>query len=412
MKIAIQYISLFIFLGFSVITSAQTNDCNCSKELSFLHKKLKKTPAYKQNATNYKFMYPQIVQAAQKASTDFDCLLLLNKLALTLNDNHIRIKGPKSTIDYKKLKDSNYVASIQNSSSYLAYHTSKLNIDSLENVLKNKPFDGIEGIYYRENYATIGCYFDASKKMYYSVILSSDSHLWTRGEVMYAMIPYGNNYLRVVGGNLIDKRIITYGERIHQGLFLVMRFQKDLSKGNHTIALHPKETYKRVELNETTTYLKIGSFKSNYPILSDADKFYKTLENTLTKPHLIIDLRDNTGGGNRNSNGLLKIVKKYLKNHNIYIIVNQRTGSNAEQFAYKLSSYKNCTILGDQTLGSVAYEIKNSTYYTPCNNYKATLTSKKHNMFLDIESKGIQPKVMLTYNTPWLDQVLAYINNQ
>lgn len=405
-------LSVLLFFSAQVSFSQKNTSCDCSTDVAFLHKKFKKTPAYKRNATLYKAMYPQIVKKAKNVTTNFDCLILINTLSLTLNDNHIKINGPKSEIVYKELKDPAVVEKVKKSATFLAYPRPKMNLDSLENILSRKSFNSKEGIYYRKNYVTIGCFFEKEKNVYHCIVLSTESPLWERGEIMYTMVPYGNNFLRVVGGNLIDKRIISYTERINKGIFLTMRFRKDETKKNHSFALYPKETYKREELNDETTYLKIGSFKSFDPILPNAEKFYKTLENSLTKKQLIIDLRDNTGGGDRNSDIFLKIIKKYIKNHEVYLLVNHRTGSNAEQFAYKLSEYENCTILGDQTQGTAAYEIKNSTYTTPANNYKATLTSKKHLQFISIESKGIMPEKMLSYDSAWIEQALNFIKTR
>lgn len=410
MKIANYLIYFFVCIGFSISSFAQNNDCNCSTDVAYLHKKLKKTPAYKRNATNYKYMYPKVLAESKSINNDFDCLVLLNKLTLTLNDNHIKINGAKSDINPNDLKDVSKLDEIKKTTAFSAFPRPKIDLDSLEKRLKLKPLNELEGVYYRKNYVTIGCFYDETKKMYHSIILDSESPLWERGELMYTMIPYGNDFLRVIGGNLTDKRLISYTERIYKGTFLTMRFQKDSAQKNHSFAIHPKTKFKRVELNEAITYLKIGSFKSFDPILPQAEKFYKTLENTLTKKYVIIDLRDNTGGGDRNSNVFLKIIKKYILNHTVIVLVNHRTGSNAEQFAYKLSAYENCTILGDQTQGTAAYEIKNSVYQSPCRNYKAVLTSKKHLKFIDIESKGIQPKVKLSHDSPWLDQILIYIN--
>ncbi len=407
------YFLLFVSLFFCTQTSfAQKNPpCDCSTDVAFLHKKFKKTPAYKRNATLYKAMYPKIVEKAKNVTTNFDCLVLVNKLSLTLNDNHIKIYGSESEIVYKELKDPVVLEKVKKSATFLAYPKPKMDLDSLENSLSKKSFNAIEGIYYRKNYVTLGCFFEKKENLYHCVILSSELPLWERGEIMYTMMPYGTNFLRVVGGNLLDKRIISYTERIHKGTFLTMRFQKDESKQNHSFALHPKETYKREELNDETTYLKIGSFNSFYPTLRDAEKFYKTLENSLSKKYLIIDLRDNTGGGDRNSDIFFKIVKKYIKKHKVYVLVNHRTGSNAEQFTYKLSEYENCIILGDQTQGTASYEIKNSSYTTPANNYSATLTSKKHLQFISIESKGIKPEKMLSYDTAWIAQTINFIKN-
>jgi hypothetical protein len=246
---------------------------------------------------------------------------------------------------------------------------------------------------------------------YHVIVLESESDIWEIGEVIYTLIPYGNNYLLAIGGSLTSKRLISYSERIENGIFLTMQFQKNPSIPNYSVSLYPNSTYLRKELTPKITYLKVGSFSSWNPTLSESEKFYHSLEGTLTKTNIILDLRDNGGGGDRNSNALLTIIKKYLKHNNVYILVNQRTASNAEQFAYKLSQFKNCRILGNRTSGTAAYEIVNSTFPLPCKNFLVVLTSKKHSKYLAIESTGINPDIRLLIEKNWIVQVKNYIQD-
>lgn len=203
--------------------------------------------------------------------------------------------------------------------------------------------------------------------------------------------------------------MISYGERIENGVFLTMQFQKNSSIANYSVSTYPESTYLRKEISSETTYLKVGSFNSWNPTLSEADKFHKSLEGTLTTKNLILDLRDNGGGGDRNSKGLYRILKKYIKRNNVYVLVNHRTASNAEQFAYKLSDFKNCTVLGNRTSGTAAYEMVNSNYNLPCKNYVVVLTSKKHTEYIKLESTGIEPDIKLDIEKDWMIQVQNYI---
>src|SRR5690606_29168244 len=168
-------------------------------------------------------------------------------------------------------------------------------------------------------------------------------------------------------GEIESKRMITYKKRIEMGFFLTMGFQKDITITNYSLSIYPDSTYVRQELSSEITYLKIGSFNSWYPTLSDAESFYKSLVGTLTKPHLIIDLRDN-GGGDRNSTLLLKIINEYLKESQVYLLTNHRTASNAEQFVFKLQDKENVSVVGARTNGTVVYELKGDNYVLPSNN--------------------------------------------
>lgn len=83
------------------------------------------------------------------------------------------------------------------------------------------------------------------------------------------------------------------------------------------------------------------------------------------------------GVGDRNSYILYKILKDYSKNNMLHVLINHRTVSNAEQFAYKLSNLKNCKLSGMRTNGTLAYEIKDESVTLPCSNFIAVLTAKK-----------------------------------
>ncbi|MFK8103974.1 MAG: hypothetical protein AB8G15_15685, partial [Saprospiraceae bacterium] len=144
--------------------------------------------------------------------------------------------------------------------------------------------------------------------------------------------------------------------------------------------------------------------------LAEAEAFYKSLENSLTKKHLILDLRDNPGGGKRNSDILLKILKKYLKKNSVYVLTNHNMASNGEHFTMKITKLSDrCVTFGDRTNGTAAYEVKNSIFTLPCKKYVAVLTSKKHKKYLPIESQGITPLVYLDYERSWIEQVQEYI---
>lgn len=401
---------VLLCLIFSVsFLNAQISECTCKTDLEFLNKKIQETPSYKVSKGAYEMEYAKIKKEIEKSNSGYECFLQLNKLMLALNDRHCNLYGINQGVDEEFKKDTVKFEEFKNSELFTVYPKPAISLDSLKTALKKQPIHSIEGIYYRKGYMTIGVYKNASSDSYTAIILDSEIEVWGVGEVIYTLVPYGHNYLLAVGGSLSSKRMISYGERIENGVFLTMQFQKDSSTPNYSISIYPESTYLREEISPETTYLKVGSFNSWNPTLSEADAFYKSLEETLIKKNVILDLRDNGGGGNRNSNGLYKVLKKYLKQNDVYVLVNHRTASNAEQFTYNLSDFENCTILGSRTNGTAAYEIVNSNYKLPCEDYLVVLTSKKHKKHLKLESAGIDPDIKLSMEKDWIVQVQDYI---
>lgn len=285
-------------------------------------------------------------------------------------------------------------------------------LDSLEQILRKKPFTSIEGIYHQQG-IKFGILFDPAEEVYKAVVLETSSDAWKKGEVIYKYIPLPNKFLKAIGGQYPGKRMISYYERIENGVVLRAGFQKDTTTYIYTKSPFPEDNFLHKEISPHIDYLKVGSFSSQYPLLSEAEEFYRDLEGKLVKKHLILDLRDNGGGGDRNSHLLFKQLKKYLRKNNIYIITNASTGSNAEQFTVKLKKYENVISFGDKTKGALAYEIETDDYHSlPMTNFNVILTSKAHRRFLPYETVGVIPDHFLDYRKSWITQVEDFIQQK
>lgn len=389
---------------------SQNEDCSCKTNLTFLNGKIRKTPAYNTNKKAYDTSYSKILNKVALVQTMFDCHSLLNELLLSLNDNHSKVYSidPGATDEIKA--DPEKFNDFKNSELFNAYPKPNIDLDSLKTVLNTKIKIDIEGVYKRANYMTLGVYRSKDKNNYNAIILDSESDVWNVGEIMYTLIPFGNDYLLNIGGSITSKRLIAYTERIENGFFSFMGFQKDSAQTNYSSKMPSESTYFREELSDKTTYLKIGSFNSWNPTLSDAEKFYTNLKGNLNKSNLIIDLRNNGGGGDRNSDILYKLIKDYAKKNKVFVLINHRTISNAEQFAHKLSMLENCQLFGERTNGTLAYEIKGGNYTLPCGNFIAVITSKKHSDYLQFESQGVEPEVTFTNDADWIIQLNNYIS--
>lgn len=389
---------------------AQNQDCSCKNDLTFLDSKIRKTPAYKMNRKSYDSSYLDALKAVVSITSIFDCHLLLNELLISLNDNHSKVYSIHPGATDEVIENPEKLNEFKKSYFFNAYMKPNINLDSLEAVLSSKPKMDIEGIYKRKNYMTIGVYSNKDQNNYKAIILDSESDIWQAGEIIYTLVPFGNNYLLNIGGSIASKRLIAYTERVENGFFYFMGFQKDITQTNYAMKTRSENIYYREALSDHVTYLKIGSFSSWNPTLSEAEKFYKSLEGTLNKKNLILDLRNNGGGGDRNSDILYAILKDYAKNNKVYVLINHRTVSNAEQFANRLSKLENIQLFGTRTNGTLAYELKDGNHNLPCGNFMVALTSKKHSEYLEFESKGIEPQLTFDLDTDWIIQLNNYIS--
>lgn len=406
------FILLILTLFYKEKGFSQNNKCDCMKDLEYLDSKVRKNPAYKNNTNSYKQKFEKLTIDADKAKTIHECYLILNSLLLSLNDNHSRVYGLDNGATVEIKNDPLKLSQFKESTIYNAYPFVEKDLDSLKIILKQKKLTDIEGIYSLKENLTIGVFKDDTYNKFNAVVFNTNNDVWQKGEIIYTLLPFGDNKLLNIGGSFNSKKLISYTERIDNGFFHYMGFKKDTAIINYATKLKKDDTYYSEELTSNITYIRVGSFTGRYPLLKDAENFYKTLEATLNKSNLILDLRNNSGGGDRNSNILFKILKTYAKKNNIYVLINHRSASNAEQFAYKLKEIGNCKIFGQQSNGTVSYETPDKTYELPSGHFVATISSKTHSKYLEIESKGVAPDVELDLNFEWVEQTIKLIEEK
>ena len=87
---------LLLGVGFSSLVHAQEAACNCTSDLEFLNRKVRKIPAFKQNKENYQKAYTQAIGQASAQMDPYDCFQLINEVLLSLNDWHMGVFEPSS----------------------------------------------------------------------------------------------------------------------------------------------------------------------------------------------------------------------------------------------------------------------------------------------------------------------------
>ena len=383
------YLTLLLALFTFSLTGQQLwTSCPCATDLQSLDSELRKTPPFNVNRAAYLAALADAEAQVDGVTTDYDCYVLLNQLVLSLNDNHMRVYPAEGvTVTKPRLSAS-------------------VDLDSLREALEGEDLNAIPGVYYGENGLVVGVRPHPTRHAYQTIILESAASPNAAGYVYATNLPFGNGYLLSVTVNPASGRPSVYTERIENGFMRVAKYHKTPDHPRFYAADTVGGTYVRRELDENTTYLRVSSFGTSMDMLNRAEAFYNSLDGTLTKPRLIVDLRRNTGGGRRNSRQFYDLLKGYAKKGEIALIVNHLTISNGEQFTQRVRELDNTKVHGDRTYGAIAYETPGGYRRLACARFQLIPTHKKHVRFIKYESVGVEPDTYLSLERDWVEQVL------
>ena len=170
--------------------------------------------------------------------------------------------------------------------------------------------------------------------------------------------------------------------------------------------------YVFTRINDRVNYLRLGDFSASTKTLAESNLFYNRIKDSLNTANLIVDLRNNGGGGFKNSKKFLKLLQKYKGNK--YVLINNRTFSNAEEFVVELQKEKNVLTLGQQTNGTLTYG-SNYGKHTPIGEgrYRIYMTDMKDKGgYLTYEEVGIAPQVLLENDADWIEKVVSLIEDK
>ena len=382
---------LLLIISFSL---SSQSDCDCSRNVEILNKTVQNLPVTR-NTSDLSAYNIALSAADNHLYTgnypEYDCFQQMSNLLVTLNDRHNMMY---SEVGYDVKQSDTF---------YHEFPKFDGDLDSLKVKLDEMPLNEVQGIYSRDGFS-IGVY--ASEQNLKLVNLSGGKKVWQQGEIIGRFLKYGNGRYLAAIGQFHDKKLVNFPLEISNGHISKLQLSKSSASQNRS-RVEDSETYQYLKSGDIT-YLRIGSFSGYNPVLKNAETFYKSLEEKPVTKDLILDLRDNGGGGDRNSDILYKYLRKNYKNANFYVLVNGTTVSNAEQFALRLKKFKNVTLLGSKTSGTIAYEL-GKTYDFPCYNFKGFFTFKGDKKYLEYESVGVQPEISLDNSEDWIKQTKEYI---
>ena len=356
-------------------------------DLENLYVAILKMPSYKilvNGSHSYRQLFGDIEQKL-KGADEREAFRQLSRLITALNDNHLGFyRTPDSTAKP-------------------GYISLSLNTDSLKKQLLQKDKNALEGVYYAGN-REFGLYaYD--DKTYHMVSLTNGVLM---GEIMHT--DYDGYDLLLYQGKPVPYQILK-NVKLVNGQLIGTPFVKDNEKRFSSLVKDGGHYAYKV-LDDQVGYLKLSNFNSDNVNIKESEEFYASIAGQLPPKHLIVDVRNNPGGGYKVSRKFINLLKKYKGI--IFILQNAYTVSNAEQFIIALKGLKNVTTLGEQTRGMITFGSNyGKTLVLPSGRFTFYPTDMDGKMKeLAYESRGISPDVALNaFKEDWIVQTMAFIKN-
>ncbi len=407
MKTSLLFVCMLTFWSLS-LQSQEQETCNCTEDLQFLKTTLQDTPSFKKQVKGnpdhpFYATWETLSKEELTAIPVLDCFLKLQQLATTIKDRHTEITGMGQALNSKNIKDSIWGADYQQTEVFKNHPSYDGDLSVLKQTLQKSAPTAIAGIYSYDPHLTIGVQ-QTGADTYEMIVLQSNLYNWAPGQYFGRLTKNPHRGYDIWYYHLVSKGLrYLSGMEVSYGNLLKV-FQKE-GVPNYSF---PKATKNWVyeRLSEDVDYLYMGSFGNADKNVAAFKTFYAQLKNTPLAPHVILDLRNNGGGNEKYSDPFLKLLRK----KKVYILTNQYTGSNAEQFTLKLRKLKEVKHLGSTTRGVLAYGRNYGTTYTfPSGNFTIEPTDMNFHKYIDYEWTGIQPDQELDNTQDWILQVQQLI---
>lgn len=381
-KIQLTLLTLFFF----TFTFGQVSDCNCINELNDISEQIKNAKSYKVQIKGNKIIefekWKTEIETEIKNDSliNFFCVGYLQKYISFINDLHNQVYA---TQKHELIQAPNYPKSID---------TTQIQNDSISGIY----FAGVDKILIKRE----------TNNTWLGITLESNSSKWEKGKIRLVIKKTKNNIFEIFeyfqnGYLFYQKDVKIENGRIHSTFW--NKQNKYFFNQNHINNF----TYKTI--NSSFDYFGIKTLNRTNSLIEEMDKFFNQNLGNLTKPNLIIDLRNNGGGSTKQAEKLLESLKNNENIIHIYIIINFKTASAAELVTLKLKEDKRTIIVGENSKGMIEYGYGNKSYSSTssCSEFKIDLSTEQTNKNLSIyECIGIKPDYSLNNESDWIEQII------
>lgn len=410
--------SIFIFLTLRSTAQRQTYQA----DLNALKAVIEKTKSYKAQITGpkkaaYQDLYNRLLADTVTDINSYQYFYNLAQLLFPVRDNHILFYQQADDHSFRSKASIDSFVQTSTFHNYPSYH---INIDSLQQALAAKPADAVEGIYHYGKFYTIGL-FRVKEKEYVGIIINSELNFWKKGQVAAHLYEQEKHHYKAIYAHPYTKNfILTTIEKYVNGSLVNSSFNRSFFSGTYTKYLPGTDFVNLVRgdskfsLKQATNdiqYLLIQSFQASSKTSKLSKNFYDSIKTALVAPYLILDLRNNEGGAEKESKKYYKLLQQYAKKGKIYVLVNNATISEAEILLLKLKKLKNVVVLGQTTKGMLAYGSNyGNTVKLPSQQFSIYATDMKNGAsLLPYEDYGIKPDHYLSPDIDWLQQTTQLI---
>lgn len=277
------------------IFGLQAQNCNCGENFRYLTNRITKnyvgftdkvTPKNQQQFQKF----TDSLQKIADQSNAYKCLSISREWLDFFKDKHISFG-----MDFSKL----------NPDSVRAFFTNEVNTTWTENTFKSylqqnkSTLDSIEGIWSYGIYE-IGIVKDAVPNQFTGFILKADSVRWMPQQIKFRLAKKDNQYKTIffAGGDHSEQHpiLLKTGDVLDFGIFGKWRRGEKKSKTSSPVKYVAQDLMSSFKvLNSRTSLLILPSFDPKYKLRIDS-LITSNKKNLSSTEHLIIDVRDNSGG--------------------------------------------------------------------------------------------------------------------